>query len=145
MKTILDFINESIDNGLKDIKQNLKDKKPFFVENENIKDVMSAAKEIGYMVVKLYLDKAEPSDMESFSNNGQKVLPQWAGKIVNNDKNCVFLLIDDTGKVNPKVLNAIMPIVIDNEICGKKYDNFVPVVSTTDFSKLPKPMQSKLK
>ena len=146
MKSLLDYLTESLNNSVNFIKSKIQKNNPFFVENENFGDAKSVADDLGYTALNVYLDKMKANDLGGIPDNGKVIFPDWSKEIVDNkNKKFVLFFIDEEGKATPDVINAIMPIILQREICGEKFDNFIPAFVASSLSNLPKPLQAKLK
>jgi len=88
----------------------------------------------GYKVITFYLDKAEASDLGGIpvatknERTGkaeiQMAVPPFAAEIRDNPDQNYLLFFDEMNQAAPDVMNALMPIVLEHEIAGVKYDNF---------------------
>lgn len=94
--------------------------------------IKKLAKKYGKKVVTVYLDKAEATDLGGIpiptkGKSGavqEKAMPSWA-KIMEDEPDQDFLLFfDEMNQAQPDVMNALMPIVLEHEICERKFDNF---------------------
>lgn len=92
------------------------------------------AKQYGYHVVVVYLDKAEPEDLGGMpiviknadgSTETKYNLPPWAKYIYKNPKKKFLLFFDEMNQASGGVTNALMPIVLEHVICGIKFDNIL--------------------
>ena len=156
MKTITEFILEAADTEKikKQISIKLKLQEDVFINGEYSRQrenfIMNIAKQYGYkQFVSVFLDKAEVDDLGGIpvpSKDKTKTvtaLPNWAKELENNKNDKQILFIDFDG-VKPDVLNAAMPIVLNHEVCGQKFENMI-VVGFGDVTKLDKPLQSRFK
>ena len=98
-------------------------------------------------VLTVYLDKAEAVDLggipvpvkshtkgkvknalgqteEREFAEQMKALPEWASLMLKNTDQDFLLFFDEMNQAAPDVMNALMPIVLEHEICGIKFDNF---------------------
>ncbi len=91
------------------------------------------AKKFGYEVKTFYLDKCEAADLGGIPIAGKddkgrpkQILlpPSFADEIAENPKKKYLLFFDEMNQAAPDVMNALMPIVLEHEIAGQKYDNF---------------------
>ena len=150
MKGLVDYINEaaSIDDK---ITRALKSKESFCLfckqtkNNEN--HLNHLVKNNGYdNVIRVYLDKAEPEDISGIPSKGGKIYPQWMKEIIDN-KNSQYVLVfcGEKKEFTSELYNALMPIVLDNDLGGKKCDNFIVCFSCTESLQddMPKPMKSR--
>ena len=114
--------------------------KPFFVLGHagwgKTSIIERVAKRNGYEIVIVYLDKAVKEDLGGMpivqddpEIKGEKttkmVPPSWAKKIIYNQDKQFLLFFDEMNQADPEVMNALMPIVLEGEICGKTYKNFI--------------------
>lgn len=90
-------------------------------------------KKFNMETITFYLDKCEAADLGGIPVAGkdekgrpkQIVLPPpFADKIAENPDKKFLLFFDEMNQAAPDVMNALMPIVLEHEIAGKKYDNF---------------------
>ena len=109
--------------------------------------IKKLAKKYNRVVLTVYLDKAEAVDLGGIpvpvkSNTKGKVknalgkyeerefakqvkaLPEWASLMYENLDTDFLLFFDEMNQAAPDVMNALMPIVLEHEICGIKFDNF---------------------
>ena len=114
-----------------------KAQEPFFILGEAgwgktsiIKDM---AKRFKRQVITIYLDKAEKEDLGGIpapikNADGRvtrKMLaPDWAEYMADHPETQFLLFFDEMNQATPDIMNALMPIVLEHQICGKKYDNF---------------------
>lgn len=94
--------------------------------------IKKLAKKYNKKVITVYLDKAEATDLGGIpvpvkGKTGavqEKAMPSWA-KIMQDEPDQEFLLFfDEMNQAAPDVMNALMPIVLEHEICEVKFDNF---------------------
>ena len=94
--------------------------------------IKKLAKKYDKKVITVYLDKAEAVDLGGIpiptkGKTGavqEKAMPSWA-KIMQDEPDQEFLLFfDEMNQAAPDVMNALMPIVLEHEICEVKFDNF---------------------
>ena len=132
----LDFTD--ISKNQKRIAMRLSGKKPFFVQGEagwgKTSIITDVAHKFGYTVITVYLDKCEATDLAGIpvpkqSKRGAdfagNLLPAWAKVIWDNPKTKFLLFFDEMNQAAPDVMNALMPIVLRNVVCGKKFDNML--------------------
>ena len=84
-------------------------------------------------IVTVYLDKAMATDLggipiptRSSKGNAKQeyAMPGWAAEMLENPDKEYLLFFDEMNQAAPDVMNALMPIVLEHEICGIKFDNF---------------------
>ena len=110
--------------------------------------VRKLAKKFGREVITVYLDKAEATDLGGIpipvEGNRKKAkvknalgkeeerefavqikaMPDWAKVMLDNPDKDFLLFFDEMNQAAPDVMNALMPIALDHEICGVEFDNF---------------------
>lgn len=128
---------ESLNKNMKRLLMKFKAQEPFFILGEAgwgktsiIKDM---AKRFKRQVITIYLDKAEKEDLGGIpapikNADGRvtrKMLaPDWAEYMADHPETQFLLFFDEMNQATPDIMNALMPIVLEHQICGKKYDNF---------------------
>ena len=53
-----------------------------------------------------------------------KAMPMWATRMLENPDTEYLLFFDEMNQAAPDVMNALMPIVLEHDICEIKFDNF---------------------
>lgn len=151
MKALSDYINEAADINSKIINA-LKSKESFCLyygelgarKKSHLNDL---AKRNGYdNVLRIYLDDAEIEDLAGTPGKGGTTCPKWMNYIIDNDKSQFVLMFCGKKKdFTPKVYNALMPIVLDNKLCGKKCDNFIVCFASDESLQddMPRSMKSE--
>lgn len=100
--------------------------------------IKNMAKRFKRRVLTVYLDKAQASDLGGIPIpvqgekriNGKRVaqqemaMPGWAAIMLENPDTQFLLFFDEMNQAQPDVMNALMPIVLEHEVCGVKFDNF---------------------
>jgi hypothetical protein len=129
-----DEMNENLD----ELQFKFDGEEPFFIMGEAgwgkttiIKDM---AKRDGRHIITVYLDKAVASDLGGIpvpvegKDGVAKIvnaMPDWAAYMLENDDKKFLLFFDEMNQAAPDVMNALMPIVLENVICNIKFDNFM--------------------
>lgn len=133
-KTPID--KESLNKNMKRLLMKLKSKEDFFIMGEagwgKTSIIKSLAKKQGRSIITVYLDKAEAVDLGGIpvpvqSKNGvhqELAMPAWASYMLEHKDKKFLLFFDEMNQAAPDVQNALMPIVLEHEICGVKFDNF---------------------
>ena len=116
----------------------MKAKKPFFILGEAGWGKTSIIKDIARRhkrhIITVYLDKCLPEDLGGIPvpqhGHGGTVkqelaMPGWAAVMLENPDKQYLLFFDEMNQADPVVQNALMPIVLENEICGIKFKNFI--------------------
>lgn len=126
MKSLLNFINESLSNSA--LNNALKNHKDFLISSEDFnEEVINTIKSYDNVEIVYINDEFKPEDIADAGN------PE-------NGKILVYVLQN----TEPKVLNALMPVVLQHEFNGNKLKD-VAVILVADAEELPKPMLSRLK
>lgn len=115
----------------------IKSKSPFFVQGEagwgKTTVITLMANKCGYHVIVLYTDKMEPEDLAGLRtivkmDDGKvrqvEAPPVWAQYIIDHPNEQFLLFLDELNQAPMKVLQALMPIVLESKLCGKRYPNF---------------------
>lgn len=110
---------------------------PFFVQGPagwgKSSVIKNMAKRYKRHVITVYLDKAEASDLGGLpvattNKEGdpeqRHLMPPWGHIIADNPDINFLLFLDEMNQADPAVINALMPIVNDNVICGLELDNY---------------------
>lgn len=129
---------EEMSRNMKMIASKMAGKEPFFVQGKagwgKTQIIKKIAKQFGRSIITVYLDKAMATDLGGIPSNKeneygdfytQYALPPWAAVMAENPDQKFLLFFDEMNQATPDVLNALMPIVLENEICGLKFKNFI--------------------
>lgn len=127
-----------LNRNAKRILMRLKSKKPFFIQGEagwgKTSLIVKLANQTKRTVITVYLDKAEATDLAGIpvpakSKNGadyvKNLLPGWAKIMYDNPDKQFLLFFDEMNQAAPDVMNALMPIVLKNVVCGHVFKNFI--------------------
>ena len=131
------YTKEELDRNKKRLLMKFKTKEPFMIYGEagwgKTSVIEQMAKRFGLETITIYLDKAEavdlagipiPSKTKKGSAATVNALPSWAVEMQENPDKEFLLFFDEMNQATPDVMNALMPIVLKNEIGGVKFDNF---------------------
>lgn len=126
-----DQLNSNMLNLLAKLRAN----EPFFVIGETgwgktavIKDL---ARRNRRAVITVYLDEALAAFMNGMSKGKRGraqmeiAMPQWAAYMYDNPDKQFLLFFDNLNLATPEVMKALRSIVLENEICGIKFNNFI--------------------
>lgn len=129
---------ETLNKNKKRILMRLKSKKPFFVQGEagwgKTSLITKLAHQCGRTVITVYLDKCEATDLSGIpvpakSKRGadyvKNLMPGWAKIMYDNPNTQYLLFFDEMNQAAPDVMNALMPIVLKNVVCGVTFKNFI--------------------
>ena len=132
----IDLKSEDNTDSVEDLIDKFETEEDFFIVGRagwgKTSIIKKLAKKFGYKVITVYLDKAEATDLGGIpiptkGKTGavqEKAMPAWA-KVMEDEPDQNFLLFfDEMNQAAPDVMNALMPIVLEHEICERKFDNF---------------------
>lgn len=134
-------IEEPIDpklmnKNMKRLMMKFKTEEDFFVIGEagwgKTSIIKNFAKRNKRSVITVYLHQAQAEDLGGIpvptnSKNSvvqEMAMPAWAKIMLDNPEKKYLLFFDEMNQAAPDVMNALMPIVLEHEICGKKFKNF---------------------
>ena len=91
--------------------------------------IKSLAKKYKRHVITVYLDKAVASDLGGIpvpvkGKSGavqEMAMPSWAKIMEDNPDKKFLLFFDEMNQAAPDVMNALIQIVLEHEICGRKF------------------------
>ena len=129
---------ETLTKNKKRILLRMKANKPFFVEGRagwgKTSIITKLAHQCKRTVITVYLDKIPPEDLGGTpvpfkSKKGgdyvKTLMPGWAVIMYDNPDTDYLLFFDEMNQADPQVMNALMPIVLKNVICGVQFKNFI--------------------
>ena len=129
---------DKLNKNMKRLLMKFKADEPFFIMGEagwgKTSIIKSMAKRFGRTVITVYLDKCEATDLggipvprEDKKGNAyvDSAMPAWAEYMLEHDDKQFLLFFDEMNQADGAVMNALMPIVLETEVCGVKFDNFI--------------------
>ena len=129
---------DQLNKNMKRLLLKFKADEPFFIMGEagwgKTSIIKSMAKRFGRTVITVYLDKCEATDLggipvprEDKRGNAyvDSAMPAWAQYMLEHDDKQFLLFFDEMNQADGAVMNALMPIVLETEVCGVKFDNFI--------------------
>lgn len=129
---------DELNKNMKRLLMKFKADEPFFIMGEagwgKTSIIKSMAKRFGRTVITVYLDKCEATDLggipvprEDKRGNAyvDSAMPAWAQYMLEHDDQQFLLFFDEMNQADGAVMNALMPIVLETEVCGVKFDNFI--------------------
>jgi hypothetical protein len=129
---------EDYNNNLKRLKMKFDADEPFFIQGEagwgKTSVIIDMARRHGRSVITVYLDKAVATDLggipvpiEGKDGTAKLVnaMPEWAAYMLEHEDEEFLLFFDEMNQAMPDVMNALMPIVLENIICNIKFKNFI--------------------
>ena len=129
---------DQLNKNMKRLLMKFKADEPFFIIGEagwgKTSIIKSMAKRFGRTVITVYLDKCEATDLggipvprEDKRGNAyvDSAMPAWAQYMLEHDDQEFLLFFDEMNQADGAVMNALMPIVLETEVCGVKFNNFI--------------------
>jgi len=130
------------DTNVRFLQKQFQDHTPFFIQGKagwaKSSLIKSMAKAFGRTVITVYLDKAEPEELEGIPAKEMsnvrgghakqvKLLPPWAEFMRTHPDEKFFLFFDELNQASPGIYNALMPIcnVEDHQIGGIRFKNYM--------------------
>lgn len=126
------------DTNMKMLRSRIRANKPFFILGHagwgKTQVIKAMAKKFGLSIITVYLDKAVPEDLEGIpvpmegekgSVYQERAMPAWAAYIIENPNKKFLLFFDEMNQADPRVMNALMPIVQENTIGGYHIPNYI--------------------
>ncbi len=132
------YVNkEDWTDNMLEIRKRIRSGLPFFILGHagwgKTALIKGIAKKFGYSIITVYLDKALPEDLNGIpvpmegSNRSvyqETALPAWAAYMLDNPDKKFLLFFDEMNQADPRVMNALMPIVKENTIAGLVIPNY---------------------
>ena len=158
-----ELTKEDMNRNIKRLLMKFDAEEPFFIIGEagwaKTSIIKNMAKRFKRRVITVYLDKAlkedlggQPIPMKDKNNDAvvETAMPGWAAYMKNHPKEKFLLFFDEMNQADPGVMNALMPIVLETEICGYKFDNFMVGAAgnfdyENDVNALSGPLESRFK
>lgn len=132
-----DFTSEKLSKNKKALLAKFRAEEDFFIQGKagwgKTSIIKKMAATFKRTVITVYLDKAMASDLggipipsrTSRGNAKQEyAMPGWAAEMLENPDKQYLLFFDEMNQAPTDVQNALMPIVLEHEICGIPFDNF---------------------
>lgn len=129
---------DQLNKNMKRLLMKFKGDEPFFIMGEagwgKTSIIKSMAKRFGRRVITIYLDKCEATDLggipvprEDKRGNAyvDSAMPAWAQYMLEHEDEQFLLFFDEMNQADGAVMNALMPIVLETEVCGVKFKNFI--------------------
>lgn len=121
--------------------------------------IVDLAKRNRLTVLTVYLDKAEAVDLAGIpapvedKKTGrirqENIMPVWAQYMWDRPKKNFLLFFDEMNQATPDVQNALMPIILNKTICGRKFKNYFVGAAgnmadeNSALTELSKPLESR--
>lgn len=151
MINLYEYLTESLEGDAGKIKAKISSKKAFAIEGDEqaaISLVKEACKDCKLELQVVYIDKCEGNDLQGipFEKDGKQqiAIPKWAKEITENKNKEYVVLFAGTPK-DKKVINSLMPIVLNHEIGENEIENIACVGIVQDKLELSDPMESRVR
>lgn len=150
------------DTNMKMLRARLRANKPFFILGHagwgKTQVIKALAKKFGRTIITVYLDKAVAEDLDGIpvpmegekgSVYQERAMPAWAAYMIENPDKKFLLFFDEMNQADPRVMNALMPIVQENTIGGYHIPNYIVGAAgnykdeNTATSKLSEPLMER--
>ena len=136
-KAVVDIPQEQLNKNMKKLLMKFRTEEDFFIIGKagwgKTSIIKKLAERFGREVETVYLDKAVASDLGGIPVPGktkkghgkqEMLMPDWAAKMDENPDIDYLLFFDEMNQAAPDVMNALMPIVLEHEVCRTKFENF---------------------
>lgn len=136
-KAVVSIPPEQLNKNMKKLLMKFRTKEDFFIIGRagwgKTSIIRNLADRFGMKVETVYLDKAVASDLggipvpgKTKKGNGKQemLMPDWAAKMNENPDIDYLLFFDEMNQAQPDVMNALMPIVLEHEVCRIPFENF---------------------
>ena len=162
-KAVVEIPKEQLNKNMKKLLMKFRTEEDFFIigragwgKTSIIRDL---ADKFDRKVETVYLDKAVASDLGGIPVPGktrkghgkqEMLMPDWAATMNENPDIDYLLFFDEMNQAAPDVMNALMPIVLEHEVCRVPFDNFFVGAAgnfedENDVNKLSGPLRSRFK
>lgn len=160
---VVEIPKEQLNKNMKKLLMKFRTEEDFFIigragwgKTSIIRDL---ADKFGRKVETVYLDKAVASDLGGIPVPGktrkghgkqEMLMPDWAATMNENPDIDYLLFFDEMNQAAPDVMNALMPIVLEHEVCRVPFDNFFVgaagnFADENDVNELSGPLRSRFK
>lgn len=136
-KAVVEIPKEQLNKNMKKLLMKFRTKEDFFIIGRagwgKTSIIRNLADRFGMKVETVYLDKAVASDLggipvpgKTKKGNGKQemLMPDWAAKMNENPDIDYLLFFDEMNQAQSDVMNALMPIVLEHEVCRIPFENF---------------------
>ena len=136
-KAVVSIPPEQLNKNMKKLLMKFRTKEDFFIIGRagwgKTSIIRNLADRFGMKVETVYLDKAVASDLGGIPVPGktkkghgkqEMLMPDWAAKMNENPDIDYLLFFDEMNQAQPDVMNALMPIVLEHEVCRIPFENF---------------------
>lgn len=136
-KAVVEIPKEQLNKNMKKLLMKFRTEEDFFIIGKagwgKTSIIRKLAERFGRKVEVVYLDKAVASDLGGIPVPGktkkghgkqEMLMPDWAATMNENPDIDYLLFLDEMNQAAPDVMNALMPIILEHEVCRVKFENF---------------------
>lgn len=136
-KAVVEIPKEQLNKNMKRLLMKFRTEEDFFIIGKagwgKTSIIRKLADQFDRKVEVVYLDKAVASDLGGIPVPGktkkghgrqEMLMPDWAAKMDENPDTNYLLFFDEMNQATPDVMNALMPIVLEHEVCRTPFENF---------------------
>ena len=134
---VVEIPKEQLNKNMKKLLMKFRTEEDFFIIGRagwgKTSIIRNLADKFNRKVETVYLDKAVASDLGGIPVPGktrkghgkqEMLMPDWAATMNENPDIDYLLFFDEMNQAAPDVMNALMPIVLEHEVCRVPFDNF---------------------
>lgn len=136
-KAVVEIPKEQLNKNMKKLLMKFRTEEDFFIIGKagwgKTSIIRKLAERFGRKVETVYLDKAVASDLGGIPVPGktqkgrgkqEMLMPDWAATMNENPDIDYLLFLDEMNQAQPDVMNALMPIILEHEVCRVPFENF---------------------
>lgn len=136
-KAVVEIPKEQLNKNMKKLLMKFRTEEDFFIIGKagwgKTSIIRKLAERFGRKVEVVYLDKAVASDLGGIPVPGktqkgrgkqEMLMPDWAATMNENPDIDYLLFLDEMNQAAPDVMNALMPIILEHEVCRVPFENF---------------------
>ena len=136
-KAVVEIPKEQLNKNMKKLLMKFRTEEDFFIIGKagwgKTSIIRNLAERFGRKVETVYLDKAVASDLGGIPVPGktkkghgkqEMLMPDWAATMNENPDIDYLLFLDEMNQAQSDVMNALMPIILEHEVCRVKFENF---------------------
>ena len=136
-KAVVEIPKEQLNKNMKRLLMKFRTEEDFFIIGKagwgKTSIIRKLADQFDRKVEVVYLDKAVASDLGGIPVPGktkkghgrqEMLMPDWAAEMDENPDTNYLLFFDEMNQAAPDVMNALMPIVLEHEVCRTPFENF---------------------
>lgn len=136
-KAVVEIPKEQLNKNMKKLLMKFRTEEDFFIIGKagwgKTSIIRKLADQFGRKVETVYLDKAVASDLGGIPVPGktkkgrgkqEMLMPDWAATMNENPDIDYLLFLDEMNQAASDVMNALMPIILEHEVCRVPFENF---------------------